>query len=204
MNSIRWILSTCHKILCLFLTRSISPHSCGLQKNCMSFRSVYFFLEVSPGIRLGVTNWIAMQGKHSSPLLNVSLILLVLIHRWGGCVACHLNLIIRKALLNRLCWTHIIKLPFWREAFVREVISIRSVSGGFITARNITVCHSSWVFFFFSFFLQIVCASIKVIWHTCMSLIYILEISSFLFRIYGILLIIWDTFWNWQFSALVL
>lgn len=103
-----------------------------ITKNCIAFLSVYFFVEVSPGIRLGVTNWIAAQGKHNSPLLNVSLIRLVLIHRWGGCVAFHLNLIIRKA----LCWTHIIKLPFWRETFVREVISIRPVSGGYIIARK--------------------------------------------------------------------
>ncbi len=139
------------------------------KKIASPFGLFIFFLEVSPGIRLGVTNWIAMQGKHNSPLLNVSLILLVLIHRWGGCVAFHLNLIIRKTLLYCLCWTHIIKLPFWREAFVREVISIRSVSGGYVTTRK----HYSVSFivscFYILFFVQIVSPRIKVICHTCMS-----------------------------------
>jgi len=70
-----------------------------------------------------------MHGKHNPFLLNVSLILMVLIHRLGGCVAFHLNFMIRKALLNCLCWTKI-SLFFWREAFVREVMSKWSVSGG--------------------------------------------------------------------------
>ncbi len=30
----------------------------------------------------------------------------------------------------------------------------------------------------------------------------LLDTASFLFWIYGILFIIWDTFWIWQFSAL--
>jgi len=54
---------------------------------------------------------------------------MVLIHRLGGCVAFHLNFMIRKALLNCLCWTNI-SLFFWREAFVREVMFKWSVSGG--------------------------------------------------------------------------
>lgn len=99
LNSIRWILSTCHKILSFSNLIYLSAQLWITKKNASPFGLFIFFLEVSPGIRLGVTNWIAVQGKHNSPLL-------VLIHRWGGCVAFHLNLIIRKALLNCLCWTH--------------------------------------------------------------------------------------------------